>query len=61
MASPDRLEEVRVWCDEAVCVLCPAAFRAVGEFYEDFTPVEDAQVVELLGTFAPASASPRNG
>jgi putative phosphoribosyl transferase len=59
VAPPDRLEEVRTWCDEAVCVLCPAEFRAVGEFYEDFTPIEDAQVVELLGKFTPASVSPR--
>jgi len=42
-------------------VLCPAEFRAVGEFYEDFTPIEDAQVIELLGKFAPVSVSPRNG
>jgi predicted phosphoribosyltransferase len=48
VASPDRLEEVRRHCDEAVCLLAPADFWAIGQFYEDFAPVEDDHVVELL-------------
>jgi predicted phosphoribosyltransferase len=32
----------------------PPEFRAVGQFYEDFTQVEDEQVVALLREFAPA-------
>ncbi len=48
VASPERLEEVRRWCDEVVCLLHPEAFWAVGQFYDDFTQVEDEQVVELL-------------
>lgn len=61
VASPDRLDEVRRWCDEVVCLLAPAGFQAVGQFYADFTQVEDEEVVELLRTFAaaprPAAAS----
>jgi predicted phosphoribosyltransferase len=53
VASPDRLEEVRRWCDDVVCLLSPEIFWAVGQFYEDFTPIEDEQVVDLLREFAP--------
>ena len=48
VAAPDRLAQVRRWCDEAVCVLCTEEFRAVGQFYEDFGPVEDDEVIRLL-------------
>src|SRR5579884_1986148 len=48
VASPDRLEEVRRWCDEVVCLLCTEDFWAVGQFYEDFRQVEDEEVVSLL-------------
>jgi hypothetical protein len=53
VASPDRLSEVRQWCDDAVCLLAPRQFWAISQFYEDFSPVEDEQVVELLREFAP--------
>lgn len=52
IASPDRLKEVRRLCDEVVCLLQPETFWAIGEFYEDFTQVEDEQVVQLLRAFA---------
>jgi predicted phosphoribosyltransferase len=48
VAASDRLAEVSRWCDEVVCLLTPAEFWAVGQFYEDFAQVEDEQVVELL-------------
>lgn len=48
VASPDRLEEVHRWCDEIICPRRPAAFWAIGQFYENFRPVEDAEAVELL-------------
>jgi predicted phosphoribosyltransferase len=48
VAAPDRLEEVRRWCDEAVCLSAPEQFWAVGQFYEDFSPVEDEQAAEIL-------------
>jgi predicted phosphoribosyltransferase len=54
VASPDRLKDVRRWCDEVVCLLTPAEFWAIGQFYEDFTQVEDEQAVALLREFAPA-------
>ena len=60
VASPDRLAEVRLYCDEIVCLLSTPRLWAVGQFYEDFTQVEDEAVVELLGEFAashPAGAA----
>jgi predicted phosphoribosyltransferase len=53
VASPERLEEVRRSCDEAVCLLSPEDFWAIGRFYEDFGQVEDEEVVRLLREFAP--------
>jgi predicted phosphoribosyltransferase len=53
VAAPERLEEVAGLCDEVVCLSAPEDFRAVGQFYEDFAPVEDEQVVALLRAFRP--------
>lgn len=52
VASPRRLDEVAVWCDEVVCLISTDQFRAVGEFYKDFTQVEDEEVIELLHSCA---------
>jgi predicted phosphoribosyltransferase len=54
VASPDRLEEVRRWCDDVVCLLSREVFWAIGQFYQDFTQVEDDEVVKLLREFAPS-------
>jgi predicted phosphoribosyltransferase len=48
VASPERLAEVRRWCDEVVCLHAPEEFHAVGQFYAHFEPVEDEEVLELL-------------
>jgi len=55
VAPPERLPQVRRWCDEAVCVVCPALFWAVGQLYMDFPPVEDERAAEILRAFAPAA------
>jgi predicted phosphoribosyltransferase len=55
VASPDRLMEISGLCDDVVCLLSPEEFWAVGQFYEAFTPVEDADVVQLLRALAPVS------
>ena len=43
-----RLAEIRRRCDDVVCVLAPIDFWAIGQFYEDFPQVEDAEVVSLI-------------
>lgn len=48
VAPPERLAEIRRWCDEVVCLLTPEPFWAVGQFYDDFHPVEDDDCVALL-------------
>jgi predicted phosphoribosyltransferase len=48
VAAPDRLAEVLRHCDEAFCLVTTADFWSIGQFYQDFFPVEDAEVVELL-------------
>jgi predicted phosphoribosyltransferase len=48
VAAVDRLEEVRRHCDDAICLLLPDDFYAVGQFYRHFEAVEDEEVVRLL-------------
>jgi predicted phosphoribosyltransferase len=48
VGSAERLAEVRRWCDDVICLHSPALFWAVGQFYDDFTQVEDEEVVRLL-------------
>jgi putative phosphoribosyl transferase len=43
--------------DELVTVDQPRRFHAIGQFYEDFLPTEDSEVVELLGRARSASGS----
>ncbi len=44
----DSLEQLRADADEVVAVETPYSFFAIGEFYVDFQPTSDAEVVELL-------------
>lgn len=44
----ETLEEIRKQVDDIVCLFAPQHFQAVGQFYQDFTPTEDEEVVELL-------------
>lgn len=58
--NPDRLivavpvspisaaDRVRAEVDELVCLSEPADFYAVGQFYRDFAPVSDSDIIELL-------------
>lgn len=48
VAAPERLAELRSWCDDIVCLHAPADFHAVGQFYERFDSVEDDEVLRLL-------------
>jgi putative phosphoribosyl transferase len=48
VAAAETCQAIREEVDEVVCVLTPATFHAVGLWYEDFSQVDDDQVVELL-------------
>ncbi|MEV7447052.1 phosphoribosyltransferase family protein [Streptomyces sp. NPDC091204] len=58
VAPPDAVARLRTAADEVVCLSAPHAFRAVGEWYEDFSQTPDEEVVALL---ARASAPPGPG
>ncbi|MHB1010536.1 MAG: phosphoribosyltransferase, partial [Propionibacteriaceae bacterium] len=44
----DTLDLVRQRADEVVCLDTPVSFQAVGNFYQRFPQVSDAEVIELL-------------
>jgi putative phosphoribosyl transferase len=48
VASPDAEETIRQMVDEWVCLQAPLGFMAVGSYYQDFTQVEDAEVITML-------------
>jgi predicted phosphoribosyltransferase len=51
VASPDAVERIRSLCDEVVCLEVVSDFGGVGQFYRDFSQVEDASVLDILGQF----------
>jgi putative phosphoribosyl transferase len=48
VAPPGSLEEIRRRCDELICLIAPTQFLSIGQFYADFSPVSEAEAVELL-------------
>ncbi|MGW3322942.1 phosphoribosyltransferase family protein [Streptomyces virginiae] len=55
VAPPDAVARLGSAADEVVCLATPHAFRAVGEWYQDFSQTPDEEVVFLL---ARAAAEP---
>jgi predicted phosphoribosyltransferase len=51
VASPERLGEVAEHCDRTVCLIVSEDLWAVGQFYEEFDAVEDAQMMDILRQF----------
>lgn len=52
VAPPEAVADLSGVADEVVCVETPRWFGAVGRWYGDFTPVEDADVVALLAEWS---------
>lgn len=48
VASPRGLETVQDVVDDVVCLHAPRGFRAVGQYYRDFSPTTDDDVRRLL-------------
>ena len=48
VAPPETIESLRSEVDDVVCVSTPVAFRAVGQFYEEFQQTTDDEVIRLL-------------
>lgn len=48
VGAADTCVKLREEADELICLSAPEAFRAVGEFYADFSQTTDEEVRELL-------------
>jgi predicted phosphoribosyltransferase len=48
VAPPTSLAAIEAEADDVVCLLAPEDFQAVGQFFDDFSEVTDAMVVEAL-------------
>ncbi|EFL07369.1 MULTISPECIES: phosphoribosyltransferase [Actinomycetes] len=48
VGAPSALDKLAREADEVVCLREPEDFRAVGEFYADFSPTSDAEVLALV-------------
>lgn len=48
VAPPETLEHMREEADEVICLFAPQHFYAVGQFFEDFSQVSDAQAIHIL-------------
>lgn len=48
VAPPDTLKKVQGMADEVICLEVPDYFMAVGQFYRNFSQVEDDEVIEIL-------------
>ncbi|MEM2934194.1 MAG: phosphoribosyltransferase family protein [Methanocellales archaeon] len=44
----ETLELLKKEVDEVIYILAPYEFEAVGEFYEDFSQVEDEEVIKIM-------------
>ncbi len=48
VASPDAEATIRRMVDDLVCLQAPPGFMAVGSYYQDFSQVQDEEVVAML-------------
>jgi putative phosphoribosyl transferase len=56
VAPPSVLNDLRRVADEVICLETPAAFQAVGQWYRDFAPTTDEEVVASLDQAATRQA-----
>ena len=52
-AAPDACAMLEPMVDELVVLLQPDEFRAVGQWYDDFSQTTDAEVTQLLAKAIP--------
>jgi predicted phosphoribosyltransferase len=55
VAPVSTVTELSTLADAVVCVATPAPFAAIGQWYEDFSPTTDDEVVRLLDEFGDVS------
>jgi predicted phosphoribosyltransferase len=49
VCPPDSLERLRREADETICLIAPPELRGVGEWYRDFSQIDDQEVIAALG------------
>jgi predicted phosphoribosyltransferase/predicted alpha/beta-hydrolase family hydrolase len=54
VAPPENVARIHTYADDVVCLATPPDFYAVGQFFDEFEPVSDEEVVELLKSQQPA-------
>lgn len=57
VASVEALEKLRERVDECICLATPEPFFSVGDWYWNFLPTEDAEVLKLLEESAKRTAT----
>jgi putative phosphoribosyl transferase len=48
VGAPETCQELAAEVDEVICLIMPASFHGVGQFYADFSQTTDEEVRELL-------------
>lgn len=56
VAPPETVAALRQEADEILCLETHEDFGAIGYYYADFRQVSDAEVIDILGRFAPSAA-----
>lgn len=51
VGPPSTVAELRVMADEVICLYEDEGFMAVGQYYADFTQVEDEEVARIMREF----------
>lgn len=51
VAPPSTLDRLGQAADEVVCLEAPEDFYAVGQFFRDFSPISDEEVIRILSAF----------
>ncbi|MGA0846839.1 MAG: phosphoribosyltransferase [Luteolibacter sp.] len=51
VASADSARKIRSEADELITIIEPTQMFAVGQFYENFEPVSDDEVLKIIGPF----------
>lgn len=53
VGAPEAVTALSQEADSVVCVLQPSSFHAVGQWYRDFHPTGDTEILQLLRDLAP--------
>jgi predicted phosphoribosyltransferase len=50
VCSPEAHAFLKPRADELICLVIPTEFTAVSEYYDDFTPITNAEILAFLAT-----------